>query len=176
MVDVRDPRIVLHDIEHVPQQMAAFLGAYRWWAAAGVLLAGIGWAAAAGWWRQRATAALRERVAFELLPASTFEAGPSELRWAAGQIASVRAACGPMPRRAVATRLRTTYTDSKMRTLLEGPARAESLLRMPGYADVEVVPAHIAGARPKGPRIRFDGAPPPPAPAAARTQPTGRTV
>ncbi|MCM2424159.1 hypothetical protein [Streptomyces sp. RKAG293] len=172
---MKDPRIVLHGIEHVPQQMVAFAGAHRWWVTAGVLLAGAGWAAAAGWWRQRAATALRDRVAFELVPAATFEAGPSELRWAAGQIASVRAACGPMPRRAVATRLRSTYTDNKMRTLLEGPARAESLLRMPGYADVEVIPAHTGGTRPKVPRIRFEGAPPVVS-APAATQPTGETA
>ncbi|MCZ4098078.1 hypothetical protein [Streptomyces sp. H39-C1] len=173
---MKDPRTVLHGIEHVPQQIVASLGAHRWWVAGGVLLAGAVWAAAAGWWRQRAAAALRDRVAFELVPAATFEAGPSELRWSAGQIASVRAACGPMPRRAVATRLRTTYTDSKMRTLLEGPARAASLLRMPGYTDVEVVPAHLGSGRPKVPRIRFEGAPPRPAPAPAPTQPTRGTT
>ncbi|MEU3464611.1 hypothetical protein ABZ721_32260 [Streptomyces sp. NPDC006733] len=173
---MRDPQIILHDIEHVPQHMAAFLGAHRWWAAVGLLLAGAIWAAAAGWWRQRAAAALRDRVAFELVPAATFEAGPSELRWSAGQIASVRAACGSMPRRAVATRLRTTYTDSKMRTLLEGPVRAESLLRMPGYTDVEVLHAHLGSGRPTVPRIRFEGAPPRPTPAPAHTQPTGGTA
>lgn len=151
---------LLNSLVAVRRHVGDYLAGHVWWIAAALAFSAAGWAAAAGWWRRRAGAALADRVAFELVPASTFEAGPAEVRWFAGQVASVRAASGALPRRASAARVRITCEDNRVHYLLEGPARAQSLLRMPGYQDVEVVAAGVHSRRPAVPRIRFETAQP----------------
>ncbi|MBY8889310.1 hypothetical protein K7472_31375 [Streptomyces sp. PTM05] len=126
---------------------------------AALLAVGAGWGMYAVRQRRRATAAVRGRVRFELVPAETFDAAEQEIDWFAGQLASVPVAAGSIPRRAAGTRIRLTCADGLMRFRLEGPARAASLLRMPGYEQVEVHDAEQARA--SGPlRVRFEGAPP----------------
>ncbi|MEU1628220.1 hypothetical protein ABZ746_23390 [Streptomyces sp. NPDC020096] len=141
----------------LPGWLLGVVAAYAGWILAGLVVAsGVG-AAGQVWWRRRAAAAVRDRVAVELVPAVTFNPTGSEVNWFAGQLASVPAAAGQLPRRAVAARVRLTCTDGQMRFLLEGPERAASLLRMPGYDQVEVIDTY---RRSKNQRIRFTGAPP----------------
>jgi hypothetical protein len=152
-----DPAAAVGSVLDVREEVLGFVGSYAWWVAAAATFAAALWAAATGWWWRRAAAALEDRVVLQLVPASTFEAGAAEVRWFAGQLASVPAASGAPPRRASAARVRITCEDDRVRYWLEGPGRAQSLLRMPGYHGVEVV-ENRAGSRIK--RIRFDGVAP----------------
>lgn len=154
-----DPVAAVTALQEAPREVMLYLDDHQWWIAAAAAFAGAMWAAAAGWWRRRAAAVLQDRVAFDLLPAASFEPGAPEIRWFAGQLASVPAAGGALPRRAMAARVRITCRDNQVRYVLEGPGRARSLLMMPGYQDVEVLPAGGPGDRPVVP-IRFDNAPP----------------
>jgi hypothetical protein len=155
-----DPMAVLNSVLTIRREAGAYLAGHVWWIASAVTFAGAVWAGMAGWWRRRAAAALADRVGYELLPASTFEAGPAEVAWFARQIASVPAASGTLPGRASATRVRITCQDNQLHYMLEGPGRARSLLRMPGYQDVEVVAAGARGRTAAAGRIRFAGAQP----------------
>ena len=152
-----DPMGVLNSVLEARSEVVAFARGQVWWLAACVTLGVAAWAAVAGWRRRRAAALLDDRSAFELLPAATFTASPEEVRWFAGQLASVPAASGEPPRRAAASRVQITCDDNRVRYLLEGPGRAKSLLRMPGYEQVEVI-ATGAGRRPPTARpILFEG-------------------
>jgi hypothetical protein len=155
-----DPMAVLNSVLAIRREVGAYLAGHAWEIAAAIAFTGAAWAAGTGWWRRTATAALTDRVGYELLPASTFEAGPIEVRWFAGQLASVPAASGALPRRASASRVRITCEENRLHFLLEGPGRAQSLLRMPGYQDVEVVSAAVRGRAAQVSRIRFEGARP----------------
>ncbi|MDF2259690.1 hypothetical protein [Streptantibioticus ferralitis] len=146
----------------LPRWLGARIAENGWWLAAGSVAVGAGVVAVHVWWRRQAQAALRERCAVELVPSVTFDPADAEVEWFAGQVASVRSAAGALPVRAAATRVRLTCTAGEMHYLLEGPARAASLLRMPGFEQVEVVAAS-AGAPSTVGRIRFEGAPPLPA-------------
>jgi hypothetical protein len=153
-----DPMAVLGLVMTIRQEVGAYLAGHVWAIAAAVTFTAAAWTAGAGCWHRRAAAALADRVGYELLPASTFEAGPVEVRWFAGQLASVPAASGALPRRASASRVRITCEDNRLHFLLEGPGRAQSLLRMPGYQDVEVVSASARSRAAQIHRIRFEGA------------------
>ncbi|WP_146088381.1 hypothetical protein [Actinacidiphila yanglinensis] len=151
---------VLNSAVAARREAGAFLHRHVWWIAAAATFGAAGWAAVVGWWRRRAAAVLAGRAAFELLPASTFEASAAEVTWFAGQLASVPAASGAPPRRASASRVQITCEDNRVRYFLEGPGRAQSLLRMPGYQDVEVIATAARLRQPAVDRIRFEGAQP----------------
>ncbi|MEU6175877.1 hypothetical protein ABZ832_28710 [Streptantibioticus parmotrematis] len=141
-----------------PGQALGWAGAHGWLLAAVAAFAAAGCAAFEAWRRRRAQEALAGRFAVELVPAQSFDPTSAEVEWFTRQVASVRAAAGPIPQRAAGTRVRLVCVDGQMRYQLEGPARAASVLRMPGYQGVEVVTADARTHRP--PRIRFKGAPP----------------
>ncbi|MGW7006571.1 hypothetical protein ACWGCW_28070 [Streptomyces sp. NPDC054933] len=149
-----------HDAAGLVGRMLGCLAVHVGWIVAAGVVAGVLWGAGYIFWRRRAAAALRDRVAFELMPAVGFDPAPSEVAWFAGQVGAVRAACGPVPQRAVATRVRLVHVDGKMRYQLEGPARAASVLQMPGFEQVEVVTAGAGAGGPHVPRIHFEGAAP----------------
>jgi hypothetical protein len=145
-------------VDRFPGQVVRFIGAHGWQIAAAAMFTAAACAAGEAWRRRRAEAALADRFAVELVPAVTFDPTPSAVDWFAGQVASVRVAAGAVPERAAAARLRIVTLEGKVRMQLEGPSRAASILRMPGYEQVEIVTADARTH--KAPRIRFEGVPP----------------
>ncbi|MBY8889226.1 hypothetical protein K7472_30920 [Streptomyces sp. PTM05] len=148
----------LGPVAYGPSRALGWAGAHEWLPAAVAAFAAAGCAAFEAWRRRRAQEALEGRFTVELVPARSFDPAPAEVGWFTRQVASVRAAAGPVPQRAAGTRVRLVCVDGQMRYQLEGPARAASVLRMPGYQGVEVVTADARTHCP--PRIRFKGAPP----------------
>ncbi|WP_329127286.1 hypothetical protein [Streptomyces sp. NBC_01465] len=106
--------------------------------AALVLLGGIVWV-----WRtwvgaRRVQESLAGRVCVELVPTSTFDPGEREVaRWAR-HLGRVRYAVGKTPSRGAGVRLRYSAEAGRMHCYLEGPAAADAVLAMPGFAEVEV--------------------------------------
>ena len=84
--------------------------------------------------------ALRRRVAYALWPTDTFDPQPEEVVRVAAQLSRTRLAVfGLLVRRATAIRIRLQSTDDgELLYVLEGPARARSLLRSLGFDEVEV--------------------------------------
>lgn len=155
-----DPLTVLDTVRTAPDQVRAYLDGHVWWILAVAAFAAAVWAAAAGWWRRRAAVLLADRVGFDLLPSGAFEVREAEVRWFAGQVASVRSACGMIPRRAAGTRVRITCVDGLVRYQLEGPARAANLLGLPGYRDVDVAPVGSRGQVVVAEPVVFEGVAP----------------
>ncbi|MER7959183.1 hypothetical protein [Streptomyces sp. NPDC096030] len=98
------------------------------------------------WWMIRRAAlirqALADRVQVEAVPAATFDPSEGEVgRWAR-QLGRAHYAAAGVPARGSAVRLRYTATDGKMRCFIEGPAAAAAVLKMPGFAEVEVRTQH----------------------------------
>lgn len=120
------------DAAHLIARSAPYLAAL-------VLLAGIA-AGLIGWRRrQRAEAALSDRVRVELVPTTSFNPGPETISRAGHHLARIRHAAHEIPTRGAAARLHYTVTaDGQMRCYLEGPASAAAVLRMPPYAEVEI--------------------------------------
>ncbi|MFJ5035646.1 hypothetical protein ACIQB5_48385 [Streptomyces sp. NPDC088560] len=120
--------------------------------AAGVAL--IVWAASKAWWQRRAVRELERRARFEFVPAVTFDPQLGDIGQAAARLEEARAAAGGVPRRAGAVRVRVwAGPESQLHYGWEGPERAASVLRMPGYRQVEVRPADAA--RGTSERVRF---------------------
>ncbi|WP_327249853.1 hypothetical protein [Streptomyces sp. NBC_01320] len=81
---------------------------------------------------------LADRVTVEVVPTSTFDPSEGEVgRWAR-QLGRVHHAADGVPARGSAARLRYSAEDGTMRCFLEGPATADAVLAMPGFAEVEV--------------------------------------
>lgn len=91
--------------------------------------------------KRRATArALRTRIRLSVLPTETFDPNEEEVLRYAHQLTRVhRAVLGFLDRPASAVRIRLeSMSDGRVAYLLEGPARAASVLRVGGYEDVEI--------------------------------------
>lgn len=91
--------------------------------------------------KRRATArALRARIRLSVLPTETFDPNEEEVLRYAHQLTRVhRAVLGFLDRPASAVRIRLeSLPDGRVAYLLEGPARAASVLRVGGYEDVEI--------------------------------------
>lgn len=117
------------------------------------------WAASAVWWRSRAVQALAGRSRFSMVPAASFDPKLADVGQAASRLGQARAAAGPIPQRAAATRIwMTAGTDGQLEYGWEGPERAASVLRLPGYRQVEVLTADAA--RDRSATVRFEGVPP----------------
>jgi hypothetical protein len=89
----------------------------------------------------RATArVLRTRIRLAVLPTETFDPNEEEVLRFAHQLTRVhRAVLGFLDRPASAVRIRMeSLPDGAVAYLLEGPARAASVLRVGGYEDVEL--------------------------------------
>lgn len=93
--------------------------------------------------RKRATArALSTRVQFAVLPAETFDPKEEEVIRFAHQLSRVhRAVLGFLDSRASAVRIRLESTSGgQLAYIIEGPARAASVLRLATYPGVELRP------------------------------------
>jgi hypothetical protein len=129
------------------------------WLAGAAAAAVILWAASKAWWQRRAVRELGRRARFELVPAVTFDPQLGDIGQAAARLEEARAAAGGVPRRAAGVRIRVwAGPESQLHYGWEGPERAASVLRMPGYRQVEVRPADAA--RMASARVRFEGVSP----------------
>ncbi|MGW3491609.1 hypothetical protein [Streptomyces sp. NPDC001054] len=123
------------------------------WAGAAAL--GVG--AAYAWARRRAARAVKDRVVVEFVPSDDFDPSLVEIERHASRLARVQEPSGWLLRRARAVRIRLTSEDGELVYRVEGPRRAEALLRMPGFAQVECAVPHVAGSvKP----VVFEGVPP----------------
>jgi hypothetical protein len=139
--------------------VADIVGEHAGRLAGAVATALIVWAVSATWWRRRAVRELGRRSRFELVPAVTFDPHLADIGQAAGRLEGARAAAGGVPRRAAAVRVRAwAGAESQLHYGWEGPEQAASVLRMPGYRQVEVRPADAA--RETSARVRFEGVAP----------------
>lgn len=117
------------------------------------------WAASTAWWRRRAVRALADRSSFRMVPAASFDPKLADIGQAATRLSQARAAAGPIPQRAAATRIwMTAGSDGQLEYGWEGPERAASVLRLPGYRQVEVLTAD--SARDRSATVRLEGVPP----------------
>ncbi|WP_406349378.1 hypothetical protein OHA44_37620 [Streptomyces sp. NBC_00144] len=133
---------------------------HGWLLGIAALTALLGWGACYVWWRRYALRMLGPRTRVQLVPAEAFDPSAAEVAREASRLASVRAAAGALPRRAAGVRIRIAAgADGRLEYWWEGPERAASLLRRPGYRQVEALdPTVDRGARAR--RIRFSGFPP----------------
>lgn len=92
--------------------------------------------------RQRTTKDLAQRVRMVALPTESFDPEAEEVLRLATQLARTRRAVHRWaPRRGDAVRLRLVATEGgRVLQFVEGPRRAESVLRLGGYAEVELLP------------------------------------
>lgn len=92
------------------------------------------------WWLTTRT--LTRRVRYAMLPTETFDPNPEEIVRFASQLSRARRSVGlPGTRRAESVRLQlVSAPGGRMLQLIEGPARAESVLRIGGFAEVELRP------------------------------------
>ena len=92
------------------------------------------------WWLTKR--ALTRRVRYAMLPTETFDPSPEEIVRFASQLSRARRSVGSFgPRRSDSVRLHlVSAPGGRMLQLIEGPARAESVLRMGGLAEVELRP------------------------------------
>ncbi|MCX4673655.1 hypothetical protein OG453_44675 [Streptomyces sp. NBC_01381] len=117
------------------------------------------WASSTVWWRRRAVRELAARRRFAMVPAVTFDPQLADVGQAAARLSEARAAAGPIPERAAAMRVWVTAgQESRLSYGWEGPERAASVLRLPGYRQVEVLAAEAA--RDCSARVRFEGVDP----------------
>ncbi len=91
------------------------------------------------WWTRRG---LAQRVRLVALPTESFEPEPEEVLRLATQLARTRRAVHRFAgRRSDAVRLRlVTVQGGRVVQVIEGPKRAEPVLRLGGYAEVELLP------------------------------------
>ncbi|MER6734650.1 hypothetical protein [Streptomyces puniciscabiei] len=82
--------------------------------------------------------ALSGRVRVEAVPTSTFDPGEGEVRRWSQHLGRISYAAGDVPARGRAARLRYSAEHGRMRCYLEGPAYAQAVLTMPGFAEVEI--------------------------------------
>ncbi|MFC5805307.1 hypothetical protein [Streptomyces formicae] len=137
----------------------AFIFGHAAWLVGAGVVAVAAWAASAVWWRRRAVRELGGRARFQLVPAVTFDPQLPDVGQAAARLAEARAAAGALPARAAALRIRVSAgEESRLRYAWEGPERAASVLRLPGYRQVEVLAADAA--RDRVAPVRFEGAAP----------------
>jgi len=80
----------------------------------------------------------RKRVAFRALPAETFDPSAEEIIRLAAQLARVRPAVSMAPRRAASLRLTLRTDAGRVVQEVAGPSAAASVLRMGGFAHVEL--------------------------------------
>ncbi|MBL1086744.1 hypothetical protein JK359_33095 [Streptomyces actinomycinicus] len=116
---------------------------------------GVGFLAACGIaWRRalRVRDALAGRVRVETVPTSTFDPGEGEVRRWSQHLGRVSYAAGDVPARGRAARLRYSAEHGRMRCYLEGPAYAQAVLTMPGFAEVEI---RSGGSRSEVRPVRF---------------------
>lgn len=139
--------------------LADLVGERAGWLAGAFLAALIVWGVSAAWWRRRAEGELGRRARFELVPAVTFDPKLGDVGQAAARLGEARSAAGGVPRRAAALRVRVRAgAESRLHYGWEGPQQASSVLRMPGYRQVEVRPA--GAVRDAAARVRFEGVAP----------------
>jgi hypothetical protein len=86
--------------------------------------------------------ALIKRVRYAMLPTETFDPTSEEIVRFASQLSRARRSVGPLGSRCSdAVRLQlVSAPGGRMLQLIEGPARAESVLRIGGFAEVELRP------------------------------------
>jgi hypothetical protein len=129
------------------------------WFVGAVVVAVAAWVVSAVWWRRWAVRELGSRARFDLVPAVTFDPQLPDVGQAAARLSEARAASGALPQRAAAMRIRVSAgEESRLRYQWEGPERAASVLRLPGYRQVEVLAEDAA--RDRTARVRFEGAAP----------------
>jgi hypothetical protein len=139
--------------------VAEFVREHVGWLGGAAGAALIVWVVSAVWWRHRAVRELGRRSRFELVPAVTFDPKLGDIGQAAARLDQARSAAGGVPGRAAAVRVRTwAGAESRLHYGWEGPQRAASVLRMPGYRQVEVRPADAV--RNVSARVRFEGVAP----------------
>lgn len=147
------------DVGHGFVVVADVIREHTGWLAGAVGALLIVWAVSATWWRRRAVHALGRRARFELVPAVTFDPKLGDIGQAAARLDQARSAAGAVPGRASAVRVRTwAGAESRLHYGWEGPQRAASVLRMPGYRQVEVRPADAVRNAPA--RVRFEAVAP----------------
>jgi hypothetical protein len=94
-----------------------------------------------------------------MVPAASFDPKLADVGQAAARLSQARAAAGPIPQRAAATRIwMTAGPEGQLEYGWEGPERAASVLRLAGYRQVEVLAADAA--RDRSARVRFEGVAP----------------
>ena len=87
--------------------------------------------------------ALRTRVSYAVLPSDTFDPSPEEiLRYSHQLTRTLRAVLGGLDRAGSSIRIRLdSVSGGRVLYRIEGPARATSILRLPGYAEVDLIDA-----------------------------------
>jgi hypothetical protein len=147
------------DVGHGLGLVLGFVVEHAGWFVGTVVLVAVVWAGAVVGWRRWAVRELGLRARFELVPAVTFDPQLTDVGQAAARLSEATAAAGALPRRAAALRIRAVAgPESRLRYEWEGPERAASVLRLPGYRQVEVLAADAA--RDRVMRVRFEGAAP----------------
>lgn len=139
--------------------VADVVASHAAWIISACAVALLCWTASAAWWRRQAVRALADRNSFRMVPAASFDPKLADVGQAASRLGQARAAAGPIPQRAAATRIwMTAGTDGQLEYGWEGPERAASVLRLAGYRQVEVLAADAA--RDRSARVRFEGVAP----------------
>ena len=117
------PKALHFVVEHAVLVLAAVL-------AVAVVMAALDW--------RRTRRALARRVVFAALPTETFDPSMEEIIRFGGLLARTRrVAVGSRRTDAVWLRL-TSLPGGRMLQMVEGPPRAESVLRLGGYAEVDL--------------------------------------
>ncbi|MGW7199008.1 hypothetical protein [Streptomyces chryseus] len=131
-----------------------------WWAALVIFSTGAA-AAVARWLLSRG--AMADRTVLEVLPTTGFDPKPEEVVRFGHQIARAHKSVSRWlisSSRGSAVRVRFTCTGGVLSMRVEGPARAMSVLRHQGYAQVEMRPVEAGGrAAPERPQIRLGSQP-----------------
>jgi hypothetical protein len=147
---------VLQDLPGHAEQVANWGLSNAWWIA--LLAVGIGGAVAAVRWLL-SRGPMAERTALEVLPTTGFDPKIEEVVRFGHQVArahkSVSRWLFSSPR-GTAVRVRFTCAGGALSMRVEGPAKAMSVLRHQGYAQVEMRPVQAGEAGPRDrPQIRL---------------------
>lgn len=126
-----------------------------------VVAAVVVWVGGVATQRWLETRGLEDRVSLEMIPSRRFDPSVDEVRRVADQLSRVRPAVHQgVPRSAAAVRVRLTSAgEGRVGMNLEGPKRAESVLRQAAYGEVQirrVEPDNTTSSEPRATRRQSD--------------------
>ncbi|MFE3559856.1 hypothetical protein ACFXKW_34115 [Streptomyces sp. NPDC059193] len=135
----------IQDFPAHAEQLAGWVLGNAWWGA--LLVAGAGAAAGTARWLV-SRGPLAERKALQVLPTTGFDPKVEEVVRFAHQITRAHKSVSRWlfaSQRGTAVRIRFTCSGGMLSMRVEGPAKALSVLRHQGYAQVEMRPAEAGG-------------------------------
>ncbi|MFI5986793.1 hypothetical protein ACIBEA_38770 [Streptomyces sp. NPDC051555] len=137
--------VVIQDLPTHAERLVGWAASNAWWVA--LLVVGAGAAAGTGrWFLSRGS--FTERAALEVLPTTGFDPKVEEVVRFAHQITRAHKSVSRWlfaSSRGTAVRIRFTCSGGMLSMRVEGPAKALSVLRHQGYAQVEMRPAESGG-------------------------------